>query len=341
MAYEMGIMSDLQLFSTPALVATLAWDATTIDGCHFNEINLSFSDKTYTLEIGKLAGGATKDHTQHIDSSLRNMATLYSTFTQLEEELVLHKFQSIFHTTLTNRAPVNNCVSDKLSQIFCIPLLKLHCCLHPLDGLATEAKKILKRIDQKYELNSQVFGTEGSAAYVVYAVSKLRYKMKAGDPAGFKHFLKLSNVSPGIIPRYVGNRLNILFHSAGVVVLLRDVLQMFLEKYCKESTFRLAVLNDLQKPLIITQLRVLGYFSSVNRKHELCLSLFERAEHFLGRTLYHTWETEESDEVFTGTVINVQDDVLTLKYYGEKKTTKLSLYAIIVDVMLGDIVFTQ
>ncbi|KAH9500482.1 hypothetical protein Btru_072026 [Bulinus truncatus] len=65
------------------------------------------------------------------------------------------------------------------------------------------------------------------------------------------------------------------------------------------------------------------------------------AEHFLGRTLYHTWETEESDEVFTGTVINVQDHVLTLKYYGEKKTTKLSLYAIIVDVMLCDIIFTQ
>ncbi|KAH9500483.1 hypothetical protein Btru_072027 [Bulinus truncatus] len=38
---------------------------------------------------------------------------------------------------------------------------------------------------------------------------------------------------------------------------------MFLEKYCKESTFRLAVLNDLQNPLIITQLRALGLFGKI------------------------------------------------------------------------------
>ena len=50
MAYEMGIISDLQvaeqLFLSSENVATIAWDATTIDGCHFNVINISVNGST-------------------------------------------------------------------------------------------------------------------------------------------------------------------------------------------------------------------------------------------------------------------------------------------------------
>ena len=86
----------------------------------------------------------------------------------------------------------------------------------------------------------------------------IRYKMNSGDPAGFKTFLRLSDISTGIIPRYVGNRLHILFHSAGVIVQLKGFLLMFLSEYCKENPFRIALLQELQQPVIIVQLRVLG-----------------------------------------------------------------------------------
>ena len=82
--------------------------------------------------------------------------------------------------------------------------------------------------------------------------------MNSGDPAGFKTFLRLSNISTDIIPRYVGNRLHILFHSAGVIVQLKDFLLAFLEQYCKENPFRMAVLKELQQPVIMAQLRALG-----------------------------------------------------------------------------------
>ncbi|KAI8772845.1 PiggyBac transposable element-derived protein 1 [Biomphalaria glabrata] len=80
----------------------------------------------------------------------------------------------MFQATLTDWVPVNNCVSQQLSELFTKDLIVLHCNLHPLDGLATEAKKVLKRIDTKYAIASNTFGNEGRAANLILAVSKLR-----------------------------------------------------------------------------------------------------------------------------------------------------------------------
>ena len=179
MAYEMGILSDLQVAewlytSPPDSVATIGWDATTIDGFHYNEMNISLNGKTMTLEIGKLAGGSTSDYAQHILETLDSLSFLYSKLANLEQKVVLEKFNSLFHSTMSDRAPVNNCVSDKLSQVLQKPLVKLHCSVHPMDGLATGAKETCKCFDARCSTPSEIFGTEGRAANLILAVGKLR-----------------------------------------------------------------------------------------------------------------------------------------------------------------------
>ena len=80
----------------------------------------------------------------------------------------------MFKNTLSDRAPVNHCVSQELSQMLNKALVELHCSLHPMDGCGVVARKILIKFDENLAITSQIRGTEGKAANLMYAVSKLR-----------------------------------------------------------------------------------------------------------------------------------------------------------------------
>lgn len=82
--------------------------------------------------------------------------------------------------------------------------------------------------------------------------------MKSGDPGGFRAFLKLKNLPPGIITRYVGNRMHVLFHLAGTAYHLKEILIEFLSKYKGDAKMSVGILKDLENPQIIVQLRILG-----------------------------------------------------------------------------------
>ena len=97
------------------------------------------------------------------------------------------------------------------------------------------------------------------AANVIYSLSKMRYKQGKGDSSGFKLFMKKENVSPGLIVRYVSNRLHVIFHLAGVFFFLRDLLQLHLDKYSRNTTsLRTALQKNLRNEVIMMQLRCLG-----------------------------------------------------------------------------------
>ncbi|KAH9509815.1 hypothetical protein Btru_045273 [Bulinus truncatus] len=157
----------------------------------------------------------------------------------------------------SDRACVNHCINNCLSELLGKELLELKFNLHPLDGFAREARKLLKKVDELRNISSNIHGTEGCAANLIYRISKLRYSDKCGDPDGLKTYLKEHGLKIGIIPRYVGNRFNILFHMAGVIYQMKDILCSFLDKYCT-ANIRLHIKEDLEKPEILTQLRVLG-----------------------------------------------------------------------------------
>ena len=77
----------------------------------------------------------------------------------------------------------------QLEQRLNIELLELNCNVHPL---ASEARKTLKKVDEKYKIKSTLFGNDCCAANVTYRLSKMHYNNgkiheKASDPIETYH----------------------------------------------------------------------------------------------------------------------------------------------------------
>lgn len=179
MAYEMGVISDLQigelLFQAQDGTATISWDATTKDGCHVNECHVAVGGQQLTMKLASLASGKTDSYVKQITQSLQNLATTFAVYKKLQQQVVMFKFKNCLASTLTDRAAVNHCISKELSEFLGAELVELNCHVHPLDGLASQARKILKKHDEDCNITSALYGCEGKAANLLYSISKLRW----------------------------------------------------------------------------------------------------------------------------------------------------------------------
>ena len=263
-AYELGVLNDLQV--AEALLknenVTIAWDATSLDASHINEVHILLPGdppKGLVLQISCLAGGTAVDYVNHISESINDTVETYSLFNNVDpqdcQKIVISKLKN----TLSDRVAVNHCVRLQLEENLNIKLLELKCNVHPLDGIAKEARNVLKKIDRTQEIESSVFGNDCRVANFIYGLSKMRYKQGTGDPKGFKLFLKKENIPCKTIVRYVGNRLHVLFHLAGIFYHLQTKLLDYLNNYCNNcTTLRTALVKDLKNPSILLHLKVLG-----------------------------------------------------------------------------------
>ena len=259
-AHELGVISDLQVGEV--LVKndnlTLAWDATSIDADHLNEIHVhvpTIPPTGYILQVGTIAGGTTADYTSHIHEAISDITQTYALFHDEHEPAIMSTVVKHLKNTLTDRVAVNHCVVEALQQDLDIQLLQLKCNVHPLDGIAKKCRDVLKEYDVAKETRSDTFGREGCAVNCVYSMTKMRYKQGKGDPVGFKQFMRQENIKPGTIVRYVGNRL----HLAGIFFFLRGKLLHYLKCICNNRTsLRTALKKDLENDAIVVQLRALG-----------------------------------------------------------------------------------
>ena len=48
------------------LYDNIAWDATTLNGAHINEVHVNTASGSLALNVGKLSGRTTKDYIDHI-----------------------------------------------------------------------------------------------------------------------------------------------------------------------------------------------------------------------------------------------------------------------------------
>ena len=229
-AYELGILTDIQVAEALELEdnVNIAWDATSLDAAHFNEIHINScgvdgdSPRTLVLQVEILAGGTTADYVQHTCQAIRDITDSYAEFKQVDQ---IHFHQSVvskLKSTLSDRVSVNHCVRVQLEENLNIDLLEIKCNVHPLDGLASEARKCLKSLDKESDFRGSVFGRDSATVNVIYGISKMRYKNGKGDPKGFKHFMKTNYVKSSLLVRYVGNRMHVLFHLAGSFYFLRE-----------------------------------------------------------------------------------------------------------------------
>ena len=113
----------------------------------------------------------------------------------------------------------------------------------------------LKKLE---EARGKVFGKDCLSANVILQVNKLHYKNGKGDPRGFVAFLDEHKLCRGILPRYRGNRLHVLFHIAGKLIELYDVFVLFFISGTSCGGLRSAVLQDFTHATTKSELHVLG-----------------------------------------------------------------------------------
>ena len=80
------------------------------------------------------------------------------------------------------------------------------------------------------------------------AAYELRYNQKAGDPTSLTDYLKHEEYNAGIIARYVGNRVHILFHMSGIICHILDILRAFLSKFTSSDRLGKAILVPQEPP---------------------------------------------------------------------------------------------
>ena len=128
---------------------------TSLDAEHINEVHINFpgdSPRWMMLPIDTLPGRTALDYVTHITQHLNAVTDTYALCSDIDPVQLHAATVTKVKSTLSDSAVVNHCVRVQLEQRLNIELLELNCNVHPLDGLASEARKTLKKVDAKYEI---------------------------------------------------------------------------------------------------------------------------------------------------------------------------------------------
>ncbi|KAK6189078.1 hypothetical protein SNE40_005122 [Patella caerulea] len=220
MARELGTISDLQ--TAELLIkhehSTIGFDATTQDRCHVNEIHFNTISGTLSAAVDELPGGTAVDYHSHICETVDQLAAIYAHFNQDDQyDDVREKLISNISNSLTDRCAANHATIQLLNETWDTNIHELNCHLHPLDSIASKTRSAIKMYEKDKRVPKKIFGTDCVVADIVVQINKLRYKDVKGDPKGFVTFLTKKKLPRGILPRYRGNRLHIMFHICGVL----------------------------------------------------------------------------------------------------------------------------
>nr|XP_047135654.1 uncharacterized protein LOC124812735 [Hydra vulgaris] len=204
---------------------TLGFDATTQEGVHVNAVHLKIESVCMVVAIDQLPGGTAYDYQSHITKSVDNLAKLCSDFYKLKYTEVRSTIIGNITITMSDRVATNHATVTKLNLVWQKPFNELNCHLHPLDTMTSSCKSSLKALETS---KGKLFGRDCIAANIVVQLNKLRYKDAKGDPKGFVTFLDQHELPRGLLLRYGGNRLHILFHTCGILIHHYAILKIFL-----------------------------------------------------------------------------------------------------------------
>ena len=215
MTRELDTIADLKVadLAMTSKNLTIGFDATTQEGVHINAIHLTTENDCEVVSVEHLAGGTSDDYCDHICAAIDHVAETYSNFHQLQFQDCRTKIIENISNTMSDRAAVNHATIEKVNLRWDKQLNELNCHLHPLDSISSACRSALKSLETT---KGHLFGKDCIAANIVLQVNKFRYKDGKGDPNGFKVFLTDNQLPKGLIPRYRGNRLHILFHICGI-----------------------------------------------------------------------------------------------------------------------------
>ena len=235
---------------------TLGFDATTQEGVHINAVHFTTETVCRVVTIDELAGGTSDDYEGHITQSVDNLSKVYSDFHKLPYAEVRNNIIGNISNTMSDRAAVNHATITKVNAAWQKTLNELNCHLHPLDTMATECRKALKTQETK---PGKLYGNDCMAANIVLQLNKMRYKDGKGDPKNVKIFLDQHNLPRGLLPRYRGNRLHILYHTCGILIHHYPLFQNFLSTGTVScGGLRDSLFVDFTSEMAVLQLCALG-----------------------------------------------------------------------------------
>ena len=305
MTRELGLVSDFQ--SAEILMAkdnlTLGFDATTQEGVHVNSLHVTSQEGCQVIDIDQLPGGIAEDY-----ESIYRVADVYCAFHNTNFDTCRCKIISNVRKTMTDRAAVNHATILRLEETWGTSLNELKCHLHPLDIIASSTRSALKAGEPK-GVTKKLYGTECMASQLVLAINKFRYKDGRGDPKGFTSALHNAGLPKGLLPRYWGNQLHIMFHICGKLVEHVD----FFHKFFADGTvscggLQASIFTDYQSPVAKVEIQVLG---------------------LLGKLLSGPWMSRFYTSVVTQVghidgICIVKDVLTTVKAFGKKPEDTLS-----------------
>ena len=179
MARELGVLSDLQVADMLMTNSdcTAAFDATTQDGRHVNEIHFTNSEISLVAAVDELPGGTALDYKNHLCDTVINIAEVYCFFRGGSFADVHQHMIDNISNVMTDRCETNHAAVELVNEMWKKQLVELNCHLHPLDSLATKTRAALKIDEKERALSRKVFGQDCVAADVVLQLNKMRYDM--------------------------------------------------------------------------------------------------------------------------------------------------------------------
>ena len=264
-AIQFGILSDYQtgetMYNTKNL--SLGWDSTPIDGNSLNEIHISSPGPPITnqiLQIVNLPGGRAQDYFESINRAITDISSIYSEYQNLNLKETKVKILSNITNVLTDRVNTNHACTQLLINELEMNVFELNCNEHPVDGIAKATIKVCKKIDKDLDVKSNVYGSSACVENFIYLMCKLRFTQ---DPKGVISLLTKEQLNLKFIPRYVGNRFNVLFELALVFICHQDMFLKYLENECPCKQIRAALLQDYNNQIICTQLLALAFLAKI------------------------------------------------------------------------------
>nr|XP_012563345.1 unnamed protein product [Hydra vulgaris] len=225
---SLTILPDIEAVTVPTAVYNASFTSSSLD-CLTpigpNSIAESCADSLSNSAIDQLAGSTANDYQSHITQSIDHLAKLYCDFYQQKYLELRSTIISNISNTMSDQVATNHATVTKLNNLWQKSLNELNCHLHPLDTITSACKSSLKALETS---QGNLFGKNCVAANIVVQLNKLRYKDGKGDPKGFVILLDNNKLPRGLLPRYRGNRLHILFHTCGVLIHYYALLRTFL-----------------------------------------------------------------------------------------------------------------
>uniref|UniRef100_A0A8C7YFM4 Uncharacterized protein n=1 Tax=Oryzias sinensis TaxID=183150 RepID=A0A8C7YFM4_9TELE len=258
MIRELGVVSDFQVaeFLLSNQDLTLGFDATTQEGVHVNEIHFTSASDCLIMSLDLMPGGTAEDYQLHIQESLSRVAGVYTKIYDCNFESIRKTMIANIKNTLTDRSAVNHATISQLEEAWGVSFNELNCHLHPLETIARTCRSTLKDAET---VRGSLSGNDCIAGNIVLAVNKFRYKDGKGDPRGFVSFLEKSGLPKGLLPRYRGNRLHVLFVICEQLIYHYDLfLDFFSTGTVSCRDLQSALLSDFGSATGKVEMQVLG-----------------------------------------------------------------------------------